>query len=48
MAAVEPARRLDQGAGFVACGPFAGYGADPNSAFMTLELRGAARRPASS
>lgn len=48
MAAFEPARQLYRRAGFVACGPFAGYGADPNSAFLTLELRGAARRPASS
>lgn len=36
--AFEPARRLYAGAGFEPCGPFEGYTADPNSAFMTLAL----------
>jgi len=35
----EPARRLYASFGFVPCGPFAGYAEDPNSVFMTLELR---------
>jgi putative acetyltransferase len=34
----EPARRLYEGAGFVRCGPFAGYVVDPSSVFMTREL----------
>lgn len=34
----EPARRLYEKFGFVRCGPFADYGADPNSVFMTREL----------
>lgn len=38
MAEFEPARRLYASFGFVPCGPFADYGPDPNSAFMTLEL----------
>lgn len=37
--AFEPARRLYAGFGFVPCGPFASYVEDPNSIFMTLELR---------
>lgn len=32
------ARALYQRAGFVECGPFQGYGPDPNSVFMTCEL----------
>jgi putative acetyltransferase len=36
--AFAPARALYAGAGFAPCGPFAGYGASPNSAYMTLEL----------
>lgn len=36
-----PARSLYQKMGFVYCGPFGTYQADPNSAFMTLDLRGA-------
>ncbi|NDK90211.1 GNAT family N-acetyltransferase [Gordonia desulfuricans] len=32
----EPARRLYRSAGFVVCGPFGRYPADPNSVFMTL------------
>jgi len=38
MAEFQPARNLYAGFGFVECGPFAGYAADPNSAFMTMEL----------
>ncbi len=34
----EPARRMYAKAGFVACGPFAGYREDPNSVFMTRRL----------
>jgi putative acetyltransferase len=33
-----PARRLYARHGFVPCGPFDGYGPDPNSVFMTLAL----------
>ena len=33
-----PARRLYQRHGFDFCPPFAGYGDDPNSSFMTLAL----------
>ncbi|WP_053351685.1 GNAT family N-acetyltransferase [Leucobacter musarum] len=33
-----PARRLYASAGFVPCGPFGSYVADPNSVFMTVEL----------
>jgi putative acetyltransferase len=32
------ARALYERAGFAECGPFEGYGADPNSVFMTLAL----------
>ncbi len=32
------ARGLYERAGFVECGPFEGYGEDPNSLFMTLAL----------
>ena len=32
------ARALYQRAGYVECGPFAGYGPDPNSVFMTRDL----------
>jgi putative acetyltransferase len=35
----EPARRLYLRHGFSVCPPFAGYRLDPNSVFMTLELR---------
>jgi putative acetyltransferase len=38
MAAFEPAHRLYAGLGFARCGPFADYGDDPNSVFMTLAL----------
>ncbi len=37
--AFAPAQRLYESFGFDYCGPFAGYGQDPNSAFMTLDLR---------
>ncbi len=33
-----PARRLYARFGFADCGPFAGYGLDPNSCFMRLDL----------
>jgi putative acetyltransferase len=36
----QPAVGLYQTHGFVQCGPFAHYREDPNSIFMTLELRG--------
>ena len=39
MAFFAPARALYVGAGFVPCGPFGSYVADPNSTFMTLALR---------
>lgn len=35
----EPARALYRRHGFRDCAPFAGYGPDPNSVFMTLGLR---------
>ncbi len=34
----EPARAFYRSHGFVECGPFEGYAADPNSVFMTLAL----------
>ncbi|MEQ8227901.1 MAG: GNAT family N-acetyltransferase [Rhodospirillales bacterium] len=37
-AAFEAAQRLYAGAGFTPTGPFADYGPDPHSFFMTLEL----------
>jgi len=40
MAAFEPARRLYASHGFTECEPFADYILDPNSIFMTRELRG--------
>ena len=36
VAAFEPAHRLYESAGFVRCGPFGDYMADPHSVFMTL------------
>lgn len=33
-----PAQRLYESAGFTRCGPFADYGEDPHSVFMTLPL----------
>jgi putative acetyltransferase len=39
MDAFEPARQLYARAGFTFCGPFADYIEDPNSVFMTMELR---------
>lgn len=38
MEAFAPARRLYERHGFVRCGPFADYGEDPNSVFLTLVL----------
>ena len=35
-----PARALYAAHGFADCGPFAGYGPDPHSHFMTRELQG--------
>ena len=35
----RPARTLYARHGFVECGPFADYGLDPNSVFMSLDLR---------
>lgn len=34
----EPARQLYRSFGFTVCGPFEGYGPDPNSVFMTREF----------
>ncbi len=39
MAAFAPARALYTRFGFKTCAPFAGYRDDPNSVFMTLDLR---------
>ncbi|MFL6516395.1 MAG: GNAT family N-acetyltransferase [Chthoniobacterales bacterium] len=39
MAPFEAARRLYERAGFNYCAPFADYIEDPNSVFMTMELR---------
>jgi putative acetyltransferase len=39
MEAFEPARQLYTRAGFSYCGPFAEYFDDPNSVFMTKELK---------
>lgn len=39
VAAFQPAHRLYESHGFQACGPFADYAEDPNSCFMTLDLR---------
>lgn len=36
--AFRPAQELYRSFGFRYCGPFAGYGPDPNSVFMFLEL----------
>jgi putative acetyltransferase len=36
--AFEPARALYARRGFVPCGPFGSYAADPNSCFLTLAL----------
>jgi putative acetyltransferase len=35
----RPARAFYQSHGFQECAPFAGYAPDPNSVFMTLDLR---------
>lgn len=37
--AFEPARRLYESFGFSRCGPFEGYVEDPNSVYMTLQIR---------
>jgi putative acetyltransferase len=39
MKAFEPAQRLYESFGFVRCPPFGDYREDPNSVFMTRELR---------
>jgi putative acetyltransferase len=39
MDAFDPARQLYARAGFTFCGPFGDYIEDPNSVFMTMELR---------
>jgi putative acetyltransferase len=36
----EPARALYRSVGFVECAPFGEYARDPNSVFMSLDLRG--------
>jgi putative acetyltransferase len=36
--AFKPAQKLYESFGFITCGPFADYRADPNSVFMSLEL----------
>lgn len=40
MAAFAPAHRLYESHGFAYCAPFGDYTADPNSVFMTRQLRG--------
>jgi putative acetyltransferase len=37
-AAFKPAQDLYRSLGFISCGPFAEYKADPNTVFMSLEL----------
>ncbi len=44
MAYFQPARALYRQYGFKACEPFADYGRDPNSVFITLELTGSETR----
>jgi putative acetyltransferase len=39
MDAFAPAHHLNAKFGFKRCGPFAGYVEDPNSVFMTIELK---------
>jgi putative acetyltransferase len=39
MQAFEPARQLYAQSGFNFCGPFADYSEDPNSVFMTKNLK---------
>jgi putative acetyltransferase len=48
MAAFAPARRLYAARGFRECAPFAGYRLDPNSVYMTMELREPVTAPAAS
>jgi putative acetyltransferase len=45
MAAFGPARRLYAARGFRECAPFADYILDPNSVFMTVELRESTAAP---
>ena len=45
MAYFEPARALYRRHGFKECEPFADYRPDPNSTFMTLDLRRSGRHP---
>jgi putative acetyltransferase len=40
MEAFEPAKRLYESFGFIYCGPFDEYILDPNSVFMTMQLKG--------
>ena len=42
--AFRAAQRLYQSFGFICCGPFAGYRADPNSVFMSLRLAAGTER----
>ena len=44
--AFAPAHRLYESFGFRRCGPFADYAPDPNSVFMTLQLRWIPESPA--
>ena len=43
MPAFVPARQLYAGFGFQACGPFADYVEDPNSVYMTMDIKGGNR-----
>ena len=45
MAFFEPARRLYETFGFSYCAPFADYVEDPNSVFMSLDLRSCSQSP---
>lgn len=47
MAYFQPARALYLRHGFNECEPFAGYTLDPNSVFMTLDLRPGRPQPSS-
>ena len=44
-AAFSPARAMYQSAGFVPCGPFAGYQPSQDNLFMTLEFDAVANQP---
>jgi len=39
MEAFKPAQRLYESFGFIYCGPFGEYILDPNSVFMTMQLK---------